>query len=28
VVLGHYIGWLTKHAVECDKLLYLDRSVR
>lgn len=28
VVLDKYIRWLTKHAVECEKLLYLDRSVR
>ena len=27
-VLTTYITWLKQHAVECDRLLYLDRSVR
>jgi hypothetical protein len=27
-ILTRYATWIRKHAVECDKLLYLDRSVR
>jgi hypothetical protein len=28
VVLGHFISWLVEHAVQCDNLLSLDRSVK
>lgn len=28
VILTQYINWLSRHADECDRLLYLDRSVK
>lgn len=27
-ILTRYASWIRKHAVQCEKLLYLDRSVR